>query len=55
MSAHWLWILPLIVVEVWYWCWWLPHNWRTSRECLDAAHALKAIYGRHSRYSPPPE
>ena len=31
----------LAAVEVYYWFWWVPRNWRTNRECRDIVHGLK--------------
>ena len=29
-------ILGIIAaVELFYWCYWLPRNWRNNRECQD--------------------
>lgn len=31
----------ILVMEVYYWFWWLPHNWRNNRECRNAVDAIK--------------
>lgn len=35
----------LLAVEVYYWFWWLPRNWRDTREAADFT-ALRELYGQ---------
>lgn len=41
------WIIAVIVaVEIWYWFWWLPRNWRTNKECRDLLRSTSRLYGK---------
>jgi hypothetical protein len=33
------------VLELYYWCWWLPRNWEKTREAEDIK-AIKSLYGK---------
>jgi hypothetical protein len=45
-------VAMLVVVEVYYWLWWLPRNWRRNREARELADGLRSIYGKGSRPLP---
>lgn len=36
-------LLSLGAIELYYWCWWFPRNWRTNRECVEFVEGMKAI------------
>lgn len=39
-------IVILTIIEIYYWVFWLPRNWRSSRECNEVVDVFKSIYGK---------
>lgn len=35
----------IAIIEIFYWCYWLPRNWEKTREAADF-RTLKKLYGR---------
>lgn len=38
-------LVILAAVEIFYWLWWLPRNWRQTREAKDI-EAWRTLYGK---------
>lgn len=36
----------LVLVELYYWFWWLPKNWKRVPDASNFVFAMKTIYGQ---------
>lgn len=34
----------IVVVEIYYWFYWLPRNWRNNKECQDIKAYVDAVW-----------
>jgi uncharacterized membrane protein YqiK len=43
----WMVIVAVVVaIELYYWFWWFPRNWKKNRETQDLVFAAKTLYGK---------
>lgn len=40
-------IALFVLVELYYWLWWLPRNWRSNIEARNLVGGLKTVYGKN--------
>lgn len=42
-----MWIAGIVIgIEVYYWFWWFPRNWRKNRQCRDLVLSVRELYGK---------
>lgn len=45
----WIFIAVVVLIEAYYWFWWLPRNWRKVPEAKNAVEGTKFLYGKDGK------